>query len=477
MRFAAFPYILAFLPLVVFGSVLLRKVFGYKAAQAGVLLASFFFYGNGSPFALVYLLASILANWLFALWIARTKPPRKKKILACALTLNVLYLCIFKYLSFFASIFSFALRGRHHVPTIAFVLGISFFTITQIMYLVDCYEDTLTPGTLFDHASFVAFFPYLISGPLGRAKRIRHQFPHIGGQDGSRATTLSRGIFIFSLGLFKKVIFGDGFAQIVAFANNTATKTSASEAWIFSISYVLYIYFDFSGYSDMAIGSALMLGIDIPRNFDSPLSSKSIIEFWQRWHISLTNFITTYIFTPILKSFRRRTLLTSSIATCIAMGIAGLWHGGAWTYLVYGLLHGIYLGVNQYWRKKNMPRIPTFPSWLLTFAAVVIAMVYFQASSMHWANARVINMFNPHDPFSTANVTSRMLTVNGFGISLAVWPLLVGAVIAFFGPSSEQCARDFQPTGRNCAYVVGFTLVSLVMINSVISAPFVYFKF
>lgn len=477
MLFPSFLYILVFLPVVVLGAILLRNTLGYKAAQAGVLLASFVFYGKSNPFGLIYLVASIIANWLFAHLIARTPPPRKKHILVTALVLNMLYLCVFKYLAFFASIVTFALPRGYHVPTIGFVLGISFFTITQIMYLVDCYEDTLTPGTLFDHASFVAFFPYLISGPLGRAKRIRHQFPHMGGQDDSRATTMARGVFIFSLGLFKKTIFGDAFAQVVTYGNTTATHTSALEAWIFSIAYALYLYFDFGGYTDMAIGSALMLGIDIPRNFDAPYSSKSIIEFWQRWHISLTNFITTYLFTPIFRSFKNRTLFASTVATFIAMGIAGLWHGGAWTYVVYGLLHGTYLGVNQYWRKKNMPKIPIFLSWLLTFVAVVIAQVYFQAASMHAANARVLNMFNPHHAFTLANVTSFGFTINGFGMRLAIWPLLLGAGVAFFGPSSEQRARDFRPTRLNCAYAVGLTIVSLVVINSVISAPFVYFKF
>jgi alginate O-acetyltransferase complex protein AlgI len=332
MLFASFPYILLFLPLVVLVCIALRKLVGPRAAQIWIVAASIFFYAKSNPSNLIYLAISILANWGFARWIAKTEQPAKKRILVWALVLNIVYLSAFKYLGFFASLFAFALPHGFKVPMLPFPLGISFFTITQIMYLIDCYEDTLSAGSLLDHASFVTFFPYLISGPLGRAKRMRHQFGNFGGQEGARANLLARGVYLFAIGLFKKAVLANSFAQVVDFGNTTATNMSSLESWIFSIAYALDVYFDFSGYSDMAIGSALMLGIEIPRNFDRPFSSKSIIEFWQRWHISLTQFITAYLYTPILRAFKKRTLFTAAIATFFAMGIAGLWHGAAWTF-------------------------------------------------------------------------------------------------------------------------------------------------
>ena len=477
MLFASFRYILIFLPAVVLGVIAVRKLLGPRAAQVWVLVASIVFYTAAKPFNLVYLLASLSVNWLLARAIERTEGAARKRILVGGLVLNVAYLCLFKYLGFFASMVRFGLPPGYRVPELGFPLGISFFTITQIMYLVDCYEDTLAAGSLFDHATFVAFFPYLISGPLGRAKRMRHQFGNFGGEAGARTELLARGVFLFALGLFKKAVFANAFAQVVTFGSSSAHNLSAIEGWIFSVAYVMQVYFDFSGYSDMAIGSALMLGVEIPRNFDKPYSATSILEFWQRWHISLTNFITSYLYTPILKSFSRRTLFTSALATFFAMGVAGLWHGGAWTFVIWGFLHGAFLGINQYWRKKSLPHIPAFLGWLLTFACWTITMVYFGADSVGQANARLATMFNPHHAFRLPNVTSLELQVYGLGIRISQWPLFAGVLCSIFGPSSEELGRDFQPSALNCAYAVGLAAVSLALVNSTISTPFVYFRF
>jgi len=475
MPFNSFTYILTFLPVVLLGCFAVRKLFGPTAAQAWVLVASLLFYARSKPADLAYLIASILANWLIARWIDRAQPPVKKRILVSGLVLNVAYLCVFKYLDFFASMLPLSDGFRAQMPHIAFPLGVSFFTVTQIMYLVDCYEGILPSGTLFDHASFVAFFPYLISGPLGRAKRMRHQFANFGGLDGERGAMLARGIFQFSIGLFKKAVFASSFAQIANWGPAAVPHPSALEQWMFSVSYMMELYFDFSGYTDMAIGSATMLGIEIPRNFDRPYSATSIIDFWQRWHISLTSFITAYLYTPILKAFKKRTLLASSIATFLAMGIAGLWHGAAWTFVVYGMLHGIYLSVNQLWRKKNMPNIPAFPGWVLTFLAVNIADIYFSASSLREGTARTLALVNPHHPFSVPDLL--YLTVNNFPWVLAMPPLIVASLLAIFGPSSEQLARDFRPTRLNCAFTAALLLIGFLFANSSVAVPFIYFKF
>jgi len=239
MLFASFPYLLVFLPLVVVVCIALQRFAGPRAAQSWVLAASIFFYAKSAPFNLIFLVASILANWLFARWMERTEMPARKRILVTSLILNVGYLCVFKYLSFFASMVPFLLPKGYVVPQLPFPLGISFFTITQIMFLVDCYEGTLPSGTLFDHATFVAFFPYVISGPLGRAKRIRHQFANFGGKDGTRAAMVSRGLFHFSMGVFKKSVLADSFARISVFGYNSAVNPSVIEAWTFSIAYAL----------------------------------------------------------------------------------------------------------------------------------------------------------------------------------------------------------------------------------------------
>ena len=370
MLFNSFRYLLVFLPIVVVGCILIKDFLGARAAQAWILFASLVFYGWSKPTDLIYLAASILANWLIARWIGQTQDPDRKRILVFGVVLNIAYLCVFKYLGFFASMALPVLPSRFHLPDLAFPLGVSFFTVTQIMYLVDCYESILPPGTLFDHMSFVAFFPYLISGPLGRAERMRHQLGNFGGTREDRGTLLARGIYHFSIGLVKKTVFASGFAQIANYGSSSVPHPHALEEWIFGFSYMLELYFDFSGYSDMAIGSATMLGIHIPRNFDAPLRSLSIIEFWTRWHISLSDFITTYLYTPILKSFESATLRTSAIATMLAMTIAGFWHGPSWNFVVFGLIHGVALATNQYWKKLFKKRkgkrnivLPDFVCW------------------------------------------------------------------------------------------------------------------
>ena len=475
MLFSSFLYILVFLPVVVLVCLALQRLVGPKAAQAWVLVASIFFYAKSDPFNLVYLFGSILVNWLLGRWIERAEGPSKKRLMIAGVTANVVYLCLFKYLGFLASMVPFLLPHGYRVPEMPFPLGISFFTITQIMYLVDCYEGILSAGSLFEHASFVAFFPYVISGPLGRTKRIRHQFPWFGGKDGEHTANLARGVYLFSMGLFKKTVFADSFARVATYGYSTATNMSGLEAWIFSVAYAMQLYFDFSGYSDMAIGSALMIGIEIPRNFDAPYSAKSIIEFWQRWHISLTNFITSYLYTPILRAFKMNTLATSAVATFLAMGIAGFWHGAAWTYVFYGFLHGSYLAINQVWRKKKIAKIPGLLSWALTFVAMLIAQIYFGSSSIHQGTLRTISLFNPHHFTGMHNL--KMLKSEGVSLKVFGLPLLVGTIVAFYGPSSEQRARDFKPMAINCAYAAVLTAIAFFFINSNVPAPFIYFKF
>jgi D-alanyl-lipoteichoic acid acyltransferase DltB (MBOAT superfamily) len=249
---------------------------------------------------------------------------------------------------------------------------------------------------------------------------------------------------------------------------------SAVECWIFSIAYTLQIYFDFSGYSDMAIGSALMLGVEIPRNFDAPLRSKSIIEFWQRWHISLSDFITSYLYTPILKSFERATLATASIATLIAMTIAGLWHGPSWTFVLFGLLHGIGLVANQYWRKKKMPKLNWFPSWLLTFILVDVAFIFFRSPSVPAGAIMARNLFNPHDAFTTHNWRAMH---DGFSLKVFGIPMVAGSILAVYGKASDQMAHEFKRNYRTVAAVSALMIISWLFINSTISQSFVYFKF
>lgn len=473
MLFNSFVYQLAFLPLVALMTITARKLLGTRAAQTVVLAASVFFYSWFKPANLWYLAGSIIVNWLIARSVASAEGPRRKQILVLGLVVNVSFLCAFKYVNFFLRNVPYFAHFGFNLPNLEFPLGISFFTLTQVMYLVDCYEGLLPALGLFDHATFVSFFPYVISGPIAKAKRMAHQFDNFGGVPGERSTLIARGLYQFAIGLFKKVIFADAFASIANLGFGTGVRLSTLEAWAFSLSYAMQVYFDFSGYSDMAIGSAMMLGIEVPRNFDDPLRSKSIIEFWQRWHITLSQFITTYLYTPILKSFEQATLFKASLATLLAMTIAGLWHGPSWNFVLFGVLHGAALVANQYWRKKKMPKLPAFGSWLLTLVFVNFAFIFFRSNSIHAAVLMASSLANLHDVFGLRTLNQAWASMTGRELAA----LLVGTVLAFYGKSSDQLAREFVPKYWNSFAVAAMIVLCWLSLIFNATQEFVYFKF
>jgi alginate O-acetyltransferase complex protein AlgI len=474
LLFNSFAYILLFLPIAVIGIAALKRRFGPRAAQAGILLASGVFYCWFKPVNVAYPVASILANWWLAQKIGRAPFPRNKRWLQLGLLLNICYLSAFKYSNFLIGTLPFMRGHEHLLPDLDFPLGISFFTLTQVMYLVDCYEGTMQPASLFDHATFVSFFPYVISGPIARASRTVPQFAYSGGVNGVTKEQVARGLYLFSIGLLKKVVLAEGFSHVANYGFETANNRSTLEVLVFTCAYAMQIYFDFSGYSDMAIGSAGMLGIEIPRNFDMPFRAKSIIEFWQRWHISLTAFITTYLYTPILRSFNRPTIVAASFSTIAAMAVAGLWHGPSWTFVLFGLVHGIALAINQIWRKKQLPKLPAWLSWMATFALVNVAFIFFRSATIGNAMKLLGELFDIRHAFGMTNLSVMHVTVNYpiFGL-----PVALGLLAAFVGKSSEQAAREFNPTAWSSPLTACALLISFLYMNSQVAADFIYFKF
>jgi alginate O-acetyltransferase complex protein AlgI len=471
MAFSSFGFLL-FLPLVAFVQVGLRRFAGARAAQAWLLIASLFFYAFPRPAHLPLLIASILFNWAVARRIgAEADPGKRRGWLTFGLVANVALLASFKYVTFFFGQLGAAAGIRLPLPNWDFPLGISFFTLIQVMYLVDCYQGLNEPISLFDHATVVSFFPYVSSGPIVRAKEIAEQFGNPApGQ--SRTEMASKGLFLFAQGLAKKLVFADTFAAIADTGFASVAQLSCVEAWAFSIAYTLQIYFDFGGYSDMAVGAAWILGFDIPQNFKAPYIAKSISEFWQRWHISLSNFITSYLYTPILRSMGKATLRTSAIATLLAMGIAGLWHGPAWTYVVFGVMHGVALAVNQVW-KKSKRRLPDGAGWALTFLFVNAAFIVFRSPDLP-AAWQMLKGLLPHGNLLG---TSMLASAVPLAPSTLFRPVVIGAVLAFFFKSSWDLASQFRPTWRNSLGTAALLVISVVYLNSSVVRQFVYFAF
>jgi len=460
MLFNSFQFIFWFWPVVCIGFYLLCSANNRQGAKVWLLMLSLVFYGWTRLSNLLVLIPSILFNYFLSRKIVVHKDAKQRKLyLWLALAPNILYLCTFKYAN--------AVFGTHW----EFPLGLSFFTVTQVMYLVDCFEGLTPPNSLLDHSLFVSFFPYIAAGPLTRSRIIVRQFDSAGNRD--RAADIARGLFVFAIGLVKKVIFADSFRRLADAGFLQPTNLSTLEAWIISVAFTLEIYFDFSGYSDMAIGIALSLGFEIPENFNSPFRAQSVIEFWQRWHMTLSNFITTYLYTPIVRSFKKVTLATASVATITAMLIAGIWHGAGWNFAIWGLLHGVALSVNHYW-KKSKRRMPSLLAWAATFVFVNITLVFFRAPDVVSAVSIVKEMIpNPN----LLSITAIRAKVRGVELEVMLLPLLIGTILAFWGKNSGELRRTFAPTTRSSLAVASLILVALLFMNSNIAQEFVYFAF
>jgi alginate O-acetyltransferase complex protein AlgI len=382
MLFSSYTFLFQFLPAVALAFAAARR----HSPRAGIMVlvaASLFFYGAWKPIYLLLFVASVAVN--FSLGLRMEDPAKRRATGAFGVALNLALLCYFKYTNFIFDSLNTLTGAPLPFVNIILPLGISFFTFQQIAYLVDVMRGAKVERDIVSYTLFVSFFPHLIAGPLVHHAEMIPQFKR--GRTGRSAVLAARGLAIFAAGLFKKVVIADNLAQFVSpvFAHlDVGGGVTTSWAWLSTLSYTLQIYFDFSGYSDMALGLALLFGIRLPVNFRSPYRAASIIEFWRRWHITLSRFLRDYLYIPLggnrLGGQRRYVNLM------ITMLLGGLWHGAAWNFFIWGGLHGLYLCVNHIWRGwRGEPKKPGLPAkalgWVITFFAVVIAWVFFRAKT------------------------------------------------------------------------------------------------
>ncbi len=484
MLFSSFLYLL-FLPLVVVVYWVLRNRAGHRWPQIWLLSASLFFYAYGKPSNLWWLGASILFNWAVARrMMAQTGVDRRRRYLWLGLSVNVGLLFLFKYVN---PVLGLLARWMDTAPVtveLGFPLGISFFTLTQIMYLVDAfprapespaarkiYQGMLQPNSLFDHATFVTLFPYVIAGPVVKARSMVTQLQALPGAE-VNGDKICRGLLLFSLGLAKKVVLADSFDAVAGAGFAAVGDYSMAEAWIFCLAALLHVYFDFSGYSDMAVGSAWMLGIDIPQNFNAPLLAKSISEFWQRWHISVSNFITEYLYKPLLRAMPKPTMAASAAATTVAMVIAALWHGPAWTFLAWGVTHGLALSINQWW-KRSKRKMPDWMGLAITLIFVTSTFALLRAASLEEA-LRMISRLVPHsDPFGL----SALAGILPLSPAVLLRPAALGVVAAFFFQTAMRYAETLRLEMRTALATAAAVIVSVLFLNSAPAKVFVYFAF
>jgi alginate O-acetyltransferase complex protein AlgI len=462
MLFSSFSFIAVFLPIALLGFSASTKLGGPRLAAGWLVIASLFFYGWWNPVFVPLLCLSIASNNIFLRIIrcAGNTPRVQAGVLVAAIAANLAALVYFKYLAAVLAFLQLHGLARAEIAAPLLPLGISFFTFTQIGLLIDTRAGLALRTGLLDHALFVTFFPHVIAGPVLHHREIMPQLADPATYR-LRAENIAVGCTIFALGLVKKTVCADGLSGTVSAAFADPLQLGAIAAWQGSLAYALQLYFDFSGYSDMAIGLARLFGIRFPANFNSPYKAQSVIDYWQRWHITLTRYLTLYVYTPLaLRIARRRAarglptgrgmgmggfLGGVAAPTLLTMVFAGVWHGAGLTFLVFGALHGFYLTANHAWRvfrpsswKPRQTRLRIAGRILATFLCVLVGAVLFRSATLASARDMLAAMAGLHGAGTFGERSG--------GAVLREWALIgVLGAIAFGAPNTQTLMRAHAP--------------------------------
>ena len=439
MLFNSFGFLFAYLPVVLAGYFLLGR-FDARWAVRWLGAASLFFYAHWSVAYLPLLLASIVFNYVAARAILGAQGAPRPRLLVAALAVNLLLLGYFKYGKLFAGI------------DVVLPVGISFFTFTQIAFLVDCYRREVTAIDASDYLLFVSYFPHLIAGPVLHHKEMMPQFADRANAAPS-AANFALGLSIFTVGLAKKVLLADNIAPLASPVFAAGAHPQLIEAWVGLLAYTMQLYFDFSGYSDMAIGLSRLFGVRLPLNFNAPYQAADISDFWRRWHMTLSRFLRDYLYIPLGGSQAgpgRR-----YVNLMITMLLGGLWHGAAWTFLAWGGLHGLFLVIHHGWRAAG-GRLPTWAGRVLTMLAVMLGWVFFRADSFAGAFDVLAGLAGGHGaalphglqalapllPASTQFTGLRWIEAGGPGLPA----LALAWVLALFAPTTNDIFFHYKPS-------------------------------
>ena len=471
MLFNSAVFIFAFLPVAVLVFYLLRSRTDSQGAYLWLVLASLFFYGWWDPRYLALIMLSTTLNYLLGARIGGLAPddPTRRRLLVLGVTGNLASIGYFKYTGLFLSTTASLLDRDWTLPEIVLPLGISFFTFQQIAFLVDAYRGETRELNFVRYALFVTFFPQLIAGPIVHHKEMLPQFASTHRRRFS-ADKLAIGTTIFAIGLFKKVVIADGiavYASPVFAVADGGGSLQFLEAWGGALAYTFQLYFDFSGYSDMAIGLGRLFGVRLPQNFHSPYRCASIVEFWRCWHMTLSRFLSQYLYIPL--GGNRKGRPRRYLNLMITMLLGGLWHGAGWNFVLWGGLHGFYLVVNHGWRHlwsgrgrppwTAHPLLRVFP-WSITFLSVVVAWVFFRATTFEGALVMIRAMFGIGGLELPASYASKLGPLSGplqsLGVEFAGDPPLFfgGPQVAALGllllwvtllPNTCELMRRYRP--------------------------------
>lgn len=503
MLFNSYEFIFFYLPLTAGVFYFFGRFVAKGAAIRWLILASLIFYAWWRPLNVLLITPSILINFGLAKLLLRLLQQDRRRlvkvVLGVGIAFNVAFLGYFKYANFFVGAVDDVLGTDYVLDRIVLPLGISFITFQKIAFLVDVAARRVVAFTLEDYCLFVLFFPQLIAGPIVHYREVMPQFQRAPCRFDGRDAAV--GITLFFAGLFKKTYLADGIAPMVTaiYGQSTAGHPiSFLYGWMAAIGFTLQIYFDFSGYSDMAIGIARLFGVRLPPNFNSPLRATSIVDFWLRWHMTLTRFLTAYLYNPLSLWLTRRRLAKGlagfggknstfgafvtllMLPTIFTMCVSGLWHGAGYTFIFWGFLHGVFLTVNHLWRwkartwwpdKRRYQRLMAPVGFTITFLCVVTAMVFFKSPTMASAWNIVQGMAGLHGIALSPAALQRLGPLAGvlqhLGVAvgaaddkfLVLWEWIFGlGALTFFAPNSLQILARYEPAlgiDQATAYNIG----------------------
>lgn len=456
MLFNSYEFILLFLPITLVFYLVCRQFGWTRLSLTWLVTASLFFYGWWNPAYLILILASVIFNFLLGMWMSSVAS--KKLLLLVGIAANLALLFYYKYATFFIGTWLYISTGEFDGGTVFIPLAISFFTFQQIAYLVDLSKGYVARHNLLDYFIFVTFFPQLIAGPIVHHSEMMPQFKKLPRE--SLSTNLAIGLAIFTMGLFKKVVIADNLALIATPIFSDAEQgmvPQVLDAWNAIMAYSFQLYFDFSGYSDMAIGLARMFGIRLPLNFNSPYKATSISDFWRRWHITLSRFLRDYLYIPLGGNQQGKARRYSNLL--ITMLLGGLWHGAGWTFVFWGGLHGFYLIINHAWKRFWRVSIGKWWSKLMaqgvTLFFVMIAWVFFRAESFQGALTVLKGLINlPETFYSKLGAGADILSDLGFSFkghyltsveTTNFMILLLLLVFVLVAPNTQELFKRYSP--------------------------------
>ncbi len=468
MIFSSYKFLFVFLPTVYALYLILNKLKKDYLAKLWLVAASFYFYAQGSLSFFPFFAGSVGFNYLIGYLMGKVDGEgsrlNKKVLLTIGLAENIFLLGYFKYTNFLISNYNFLTKSELPLKTIILPIGISFFTFQLIAYLVDSYRGMTKDYSIVNYLLFITFFPQLIVGPIVHHKDVVPQFEDK-EQRIFNLDNLILGVFMFSLGCSKKILLADpltGFAQ--PYFKNPAGGFWLG--WLSALAYTISYYFDLSGYGDMAIGLGLFFNIKLPQNFNSPYKAKDFQEYWRRWHITLSNFLSQYIFRSIFK--KGDNSFKYYYAIMVTFFVSGIWHGAGWSFIIWGLINGVFVCIASYMNRKNI-KLPGLLAWFMTFLGVIGARIIFVSGSISNLSKVSAELLKPAAIELIALWT--FVAENYYNILL----LIIGMCIVFFAKNSNELMKEFKPKARYA--IVAGVLLGLSILQMGTVTKFLYFQF